>query len=67
MGKPQAAYKEALTRPGEGVGRYVKQTGGRGQYGHVELRVTPREPGAGFKFVNSVTQGVIPREVHQCD
>ena len=62
VGKPQVAYKETLTRTAEGVGRYVKQTGGRGQYGHAEVKVTPREPGAGFEFVNSITQGTIPRE-----
>jgi elongation factor G len=62
VGKPQVAYKETLTRVAEGVGRYVKQTGGRGQYGHAEVKVTPREPGAGFEFINSITQGTIPRE-----
>src|ERR671925_323836 len=62
VGKPQVAYKETLTRPADGVGRYVKQTGGRGQYGHAEVKITPRQPGEGFEFVNSITQGTIPRE-----
>jgi elongation factor G len=62
VGKPQVAYKETLTRPAEGVGRYVKQTGGRGQYGHAEVKLTPRQPGEGFEFVNGITQGTIPRE-----
>jgi elongation factor G len=44
------------------VGRYVKQTGGRGQYGHAEVKLTPRQPGEGFEFVNGITQGTIPRE-----
>jgi ribosomal protein S18 acetylase RimI-like enzyme len=62
VGRPQVVCKETLTRPAEGVGRYVKHTGGRGQYGHAEVRVTPREPGAGVEFVNSITPGTIPRE-----
>jgi elongation factor G len=62
VGKPQVAYKETLTRAAEGIGRYIKQTGGRGQYGHAEVKVTPRQPGEGFEFVNSITQGTIPRE-----
>ncbi len=62
VGKPQVAYKETLTRPAEGVGRYVKQTGGRGQYGHAEVKLIPRQPGEGFEFVNNITQGTIPRE-----
>ena len=62
VGRPQVAYKETLTRPAEGEGRYVKQTGGRGQYGHVKLRVTPCQPGEGFEFVNGIVGGVVPRE-----
>jgi elongation factor G len=61
-GKPQVAYKETLTRAAEGVGRYIKQTGGRGQYGHAEIRLKPRQPGEGFEFVNDIVGGVIPRE-----
>jgi elongation factor G len=62
VGKPQVAYKETLTRPAEGIGRYIKQTGGRGQYGHAEVKLTPRQPGEGFEFINGITQGTIPRE-----
>jgi elongation factor G len=62
VGRPQVAYKETLTRPSEGEGRYVKQTGGRGQYGHAKIRLAPRQPGEGFEFVNDIVGGVIPRE-----
>ncbi|MCL4813110.1 MAG: elongation factor G [Vicinamibacteraceae bacterium] len=62
VGKPQVAYKETLTRPSDGEGRYIKQTGGRGQYGHAKIRIAPREPGEGFAFVNAIVGGVIPRE-----
>jgi elongation factor G len=62
VGKPQVAYKETLTRPAEGEGRYIKQTGGRGQYGHAKIRLTPRQAGEGFEFVNGVVGGTIPRE-----
>ena len=62
VGRPQVAYKETLTRPAEGEGRYVKQTGGRGQYGHVKIRVAAGEPGAGFEFANEIYGGAVPRE-----
>ncbi len=62
VSKPQVAYKETITKPIEHSYKYVKQTGGRGQYGHVEIKVEPREPGAGFEFVNKITGGAIPRE-----
>jgi len=62
VGRPQVAYREALTKPAEADGRYVKQTGGRGQYGHVKLRVIPGQPGAGFVFKNEVFGGAVPRE-----
>src|SRR5437867_11377424 len=45
VGRPQVAYKETLTRPAEGEGRYIRQTGGRGQYGHAKIRLVPRQPG----------------------
>src|SRR5256885_12686898 len=51
--KPQVAYKETLTRPAEGEMKYAKQTGGRGQYGHVKIRVFPGEPGTGYIFERS--------------
>src|SRR2546428_4038707 len=62
VGKPQVAYKETITRAAEAEGKYIRQTGGRGQYGHVELRVEPQPPGAGFEFVNDIVGGAIPRE-----
>ena len=62
VGRPQVAYKETLTRPADGEGRHVRQTGGRGQYGHVKIRVVPGQPGAGFEFVNEIVGGVVPRE-----
>ncbi|MCL6559802.1 MAG: elongation factor G, partial [Firmicutes bacterium] len=62
VGRPQVAYKETLTAAAEGEGRYIKQTGGRGQYGHAKIRVYPRQPGEGFEFVNKIVGGVIPKE-----
>ncbi len=62
VGKPQVAYKEAIRRPAHGTGRFVRQTGGKGQYGHVELEVEPGERGSGFVFEDRITQGRIPRE-----
>ncbi|MEO5819269.1 MAG: elongation factor G [Vicinamibacteraceae bacterium] len=62
VGKPQVAYKETLTRAAEGEGRYIKQTGGRGQYGHAKIKLTPRQAGEGFEFVNGTVGGTIPRE-----
>jgi elongation factor G len=62
VGKPQVAYRETITRTMEGEGKYIKQAGGKGQYGHVVLRVSPLEAGKGFQFVDAITQGKIPRE-----
>ena len=62
VGQPQVAYKETITKEVEVDSKYAKQSGGRGQYGHVKLRLTPREPGEGYEFVNGVTGGAIPRE-----
>lgn len=62
IGTPQVAYKETISKPAEGEEKYVKQTGGHGQYGHVLLRIKPLERGAGFKFENAVVGGRIPRE-----
>ncbi|HZT60737.1 MAG TPA: elongation factor G [Pyrinomonadaceae bacterium] len=61
VGKPQVAYRETITQPAKGVERYKRQTGGRGQYGHVELEIAPA-PGEGFVFENKITGGAIPRE-----
>jgi elongation factor G len=62
VGKPQVAYKETLTRAAEGEGRFVRQTGGRGQYGHAKIRLVPRQPGEGYLFDNKIVGGAIPRE-----
>jgi elongation factor G len=62
VGRPQVAYKETLTRAAEGEGRYVRQTGGRGQYGHAKIRLEPCKPGEGFVFENDIVGGSIPRE-----
>jgi elongation factor G len=62
VGKPQVAYKETLTAPAEGDGRFVRQTGGRGQYGHAKIRVVPLPPGTGYQFENQIVGGAVPRE-----
>ena len=62
VGKPQVAYKESIKGQAEAEGKYIKQSGGRGQYGHCWLRVEPRERGAGYEFVDEIKGGVIPRE-----
>lgn len=62
VGKPQVSYKETLSGDADVDYKYAKQSGGRGQYGHVKIRVTPREPGEGYEFKNSVIGGAIPRE-----
>ncbi|GBD29762.1 Elongation factor G [bacterium HR32] len=62
VGRPQVAYKETIRQPARGEGRFVRQTGGRGQYGHAVIEVEPLPRGAGFEFVDRITGGVIPRE-----
>ncbi|TMF32315.1 MAG: elongation factor G [Chloroflexi bacterium] len=62
QGKPQVAYKEAIRRAAHGVGRFVRQSGGKGQFGHAEVDVRPGETGTGFVFEDKITQGRIPRE-----
>ncbi|GAB6085501.1 elongation factor G [Alkaliphilus crotonatoxidans] len=62
VGKPQVAYKETITQTCEVEGKYARQSGGRGQYGHVKIRMSPQEPGQGYAFVNSIVGGTIPRE-----
>src|SRR5437868_1599778 len=62
VGKPQVAYKETLTRPADGEGRYIRQTGGRGQYGHAKIHLYPAEPGTGYVFENEIVGGTIPKE-----
>jgi len=62
VGKPQVSYKETIRKACTGEARYVKQTGGKGQYGHVKLELEPLPPGSGYEFVNKITGGAIPRE-----
>jgi elongation factor G len=62
VGKPQVAYRETITKQVETEGRYIRQTGGRGQYGHCWLRLIPQEPGKGFTFENETIGGSIPKE-----
>ncbi len=62
VGAPQVAYRETIRKTLEQEGKFVRQSGGRGQYGHVWLRLEPREPGSGYEFVNAIVGGVVPRE-----
>jgi elongation factor G len=62
VARPQVAYKESIRRPAEGEGKFIRQSGGRGQYGHVKLRLAPLARGEGFIFENAVVGGVIPKE-----
>jgi elongation factor G len=62
VGKPQVAYRETITKAAEGEGKYIKQSGGRGQYGHALIRVEPKDRGTGYEFEDAVKGGSIPRE-----
>jgi len=62
VGKPQVAYKETIKNQAEAEGKYIRQSGGRGQYGHVWLKVEPKERGQGFEFVDEIKGGIIPKE-----
>lgn len=62
VGKPQVAYRETIRVPVDQEGKFVRQSGGRGQYGHVWVKMEPQEPGGGFVFVNAIVGGAIPRE-----
>ena len=62
VGRPKVAYKETITVPARSEGRFVRQTGGHGQYGHVVIEMEPMERGSGFEFVNSIRAGTIPRQ-----
>jgi elongation factor G len=62
VGRPQVAYKETIKTEAEAEGKYIRQSGGRGQYGHVWLKVKPKERGQGFEFVNEIKGGIIPQE-----
>lgn len=62
VGKPQVAYKETIRMPAKGEGKFIRQTGGRGQYGHVMIQLEPLEAGKGFEFENKIVGGAVPRE-----
>ncbi|MBL8150287.1 MAG: elongation factor G, partial [Blastocatellia bacterium] len=62
VGKPQVAYRETIRRAAKGEGKFIRQSGGRGQYGHAKIEVEPLTPGSGFVFENGIVGGVIPRE-----
>jgi elongation factor G len=62
VGKPQVAYRETIRQAVEQEGKFVRQSGGRGQYGHVVIRLEPKEPGTGYEFENGIVGGVVPRE-----
>ena len=62
VGKPQVAYKETIRRKVQVEGKFIRQSGGKGQYGHVWIEIEPKEPGTGFEFVNKIVGGVIPKE-----
>ena len=62
VGAPQVAYKETITTKAEQDTKYARQSGGRGQYGHVKIRIEPNESGKGYEFINAITQGTIPKE-----
>jgi elongation factor G len=62
VGAPQVAYRETIRKPVEAEGKFIKQSGGRGQYGHVWLKIEPQAPGKGFEFVDSIKGGSVPRE-----
>ncbi len=62
VGKPQVAYRETIRKQSQAEGKYIRQTGGSGQYGHVKIRIEPNEAGKGYEFVNEVVGGVVPKE-----
>src|SRR3989449_1877272 len=62
VGKPQVAYRETIRKHAEAEGKYIRQTGGRGQYGHVKIRLEPQQPGKGYEFVNEIVGGSVPKE-----
>jgi elongation factor G len=62
VGKPQVAYRETIRKKSEAEGKYIRQTGGKGQYGHAKIRLEPQEPGKGYEFVNDVVGGSVPKE-----
>ncbi len=62
VGKPQVAYRETIRKHSEAEGKYIRQTGGRGQYGHAKIKLDPQPPGTGYEFVNDIVGGSVPKE-----
>jgi elongation factor G len=62
VGKPQVAYRETIRKASEAEGKFIRQTGGRGQYGHVKIRIEPQPAGTGYEFVNEIVGGTVPKE-----
>jgi elongation factor G len=62
IGKPQVAYRETITQAVNSEGKFIKQSGGRGEYGHVWIELSPNESGKGYEFINAIVGGVIPKE-----
>jgi elongation factor G len=62
VGRPQVAYRETIRRPAAAEGRFVRQTGGHGQYGHVKIRIEPAPAGSGFEFISEISRGAVPRD-----
>src|SRR6476659_1479764 len=61
-GKPQIAYRETITKPADGEGKFIRQSGGKGQYGHVVVKIEPNEKGKGVEVINEIVGGTIPKE-----
>ena len=66
VGAPQVAYKECITESADQNTKFVKQSGGRGQYAHVVISIEPNEQGKGYEFINKIVGGAIPKEVYTC-
>jgi elongation factor G len=62
VGEPKVAFRETIRKPAEAEGKYIRQTGGSGNYGHVKIRLEPNEPGKGFEFIDAIKGGVVPKE-----
>ena len=62
IGAPQVSYRETIRGSAKGEGKFARQTGGKGQYGHVVIEMEPGEPGSGFEFVNKIVGGIVPKE-----
>ncbi|MCK7520063.1 MAG: hypothetical protein MZV64_21325 [Ignavibacteriales bacterium] len=64
IGKPQVAYRETITETVKAEGKFIKQSGGRGKYGHVEIELGPNEPGKGFEFINAIVGGINSKRIY---